>query len=110
MVQNSPSHRPSPRGLVLGLLVAAGMVASGFTGALSGGAAVYLAVSRATLAPVTAGASQQVRQIQASYDVTTAVTEAVARVGPAVVTVVNHLQPQRRFLARPAKPPHRALA
>jgi 2-alkenal reductase len=74
------------------------MVAAGFAGALSGGAAVYLAVSRATLAPVTAGASQQVRQIQASYDVTTAVTEAVARVGPAVVTVVNHLQPQQSIL------------
>lgn len=98
MPQNSPSRRPSPRGLVLGLLVAAGMVAAGFAGALSGGAAVYLAVSRATLAPVTAGASQQVRQIQASYDVTTAVTEAVARVGPAVVTVVNHLQPQQSIL------------
>jgi serine protease Do len=98
MLQNSPSRRPSPRSLVLGLLVAAGMVASGFTGALTGGAAVYLSVSRATPAPVTASASQQVRQIEASYDVTTAVTEAVARVGPAVVTVVNHLQPQQSIL------------
>ncbi len=98
MLQNSPSRRPSPRSLVVGLLVAAGMVASGFTGALTGGAAVYLSVSRATPAPVTASASQQVRQIEASYDVTTAVTEAVARVGPAVVTVVNHLQPQQSIL------------
>jgi serine protease Do len=95
MLQNSPSRRPSPRSLVLGLLVAAGMVASGFTGALTGGAAVYLSVSRATPAPATAAAPQQVRQVEASYDVTTAVTDAVARVGPAVVTVVNHLQPQQ---------------
>ncbi len=95
MQENSPSRQSSPRRLVVNLLVAAGMIVAGFAGALAGGAAVYLSVNRATPATATASVSQEVSHVEVSYDVSTAITEAVTRVGPAVVTVVNHLQPQQ---------------
>ncbi len=79
--------------------------AMGSLGALAGGAAVYWAVRDRLNAPapisINAPAPQATLVAPApapgqttQADGSTAVEDAVAKVGPAVVTVVNHLQPQ----------------
>jgi 2-alkenal reductase len=85
------------------LLVGLGMMFAGLTGAVTGGMAVYLAVGSAdvTSAPVLPAPQAQV--IPASIDINTAVTRAAAEVGPAVVTVVNHLPSQTSFFGQPAE-------
>lgn len=82
-------RRAARRGRWLALLAALGMACSGLTGALAGGSAVYLAAGR--LAPAQGAAGQPIPLV---YDISTAITEAVARAAPAVVTVVNHLPPR----------------
>jgi 2-alkenal reductase len=79
------------RMLLLGTLAAA-VAGSAMVGALAGGGAVYWAVRDRVNAPTvvntpTASAPEQTLRV----DVNTAVEDAVARVSPAVVTVVNYL-------------------
>ncbi len=95
---------PAPRSRVRGwliLLIALGMMLSGLVGAAAGGAAVYWATRQAspTAQPTPAAAASPDRTVvtQTTVEITTAITDAVARVGPAVVTVVNHMQPQMTF-------------
>jgi serine protease Do len=84
------------------LIVAVGGAAA--AGALAGGGAVYLAVRDRLNAPATAvtalapqpssAAPAPTQEQTLRVDVNSAVEDAVAKVGPAVVTVVNHLQAQ----------------
>ncbi|MCJ7708645.1 MAG: trypsin-like peptidase domain-containing protein [Anaerolineales bacterium] len=103
MTVNAAPSRRTGRKVLLALLVGLGMMLAGLTGAVAGGMAVYLAVgsTRATSAPVLPAPQAQV--IPASIDINTAVTQAAAEVGPAVVTVVNHLPPQTSFFGQPAE-------
>jgi 2-alkenal reductase len=86
----------NPRKLFLtGLLIAA-MVGAAALGALAGGGAIYFAVRDRLNAPTPqaqAAAPASTTNQTVNVDVNTAVEEAVAKVGPAVVTVVNYLQP-----------------
>ena len=103
MTVNAVPSRGTGRKVLLTLLVGLGMMLAGLTGAVAGGMAVYLAVGSAgvTSAPVLPAPQAQV--IPASIDINTAVTQAAAEVGPAVVTVVNHLPPQASFFGQPAE-------
>jgi len=103
MTVNAVPSRGTGRKVLLTLLVGLGMMLAGLTGAVAGGMAVYLAVGSAgvTSAPVLPAPQAQV--IPASIDINTAVTQAAAEVGPAVVTIVNHLPPQASFFGQPAE-------
>jgi serine protease Do len=109
MTVNSSPSRGTGRKVLLSFLVGLGMMLTGLTGAVAGGAAVYLAVSRAgtgstintASAPVLPEPSTQV--IPASIDINTAVTRAAAEVGPAVVTIVNHLPAEPSFFGPPTE-------
>ncbi len=103
----APSPRPRTRvGLIL--LVAVGMMVSGLVGAAAGGGAVYWATRQlsSTPVPTPACATTPCPSLlsQTTVEITTAITEAVARVGPAVVTVVNHMQPQMTFFGPTTSP------
>lgn len=78
--------------LVIGALIVLVGGAAGL-GAAAGGGAVYWAVRDRLGASTTpsAAAPQTGPEQTLRVDVTTAVEEAVAKVGPAVVTVVNHM-------------------
>lgn len=86
--------------IILGLGLVGAMVFAAFGGAVAGGAAVYTAVrNQIAAAPTTAPVpSSPITQPSSetpapstlqTVDVETAVTDAVAKVAPAVVTVVN---------------------
>ena len=92
--------RPARRGRWMALLAALGMACSGLTGALAGGGAVYLAVDRLAPTPPApqAGAGAPIPLV---FDISTGITDSVARAAPAVVTVVNHL-PARPSFTGPA--------
>jgi serine protease Do len=86
------SRRSAPA-LVLAVLLAS--MIFGFGGAVVGAGTTYLLlqsapVRSATQAPLPTGSAPTI----ASLQVDTAVTETVDRVGPAVVTVVNHMRLQ----------------
>lgn len=102
----APAPRSRPRACSI-VLIAAGMMLSGLIGAGAGGAAVYWATRQAsqTTQPTPANAATPGRTVvtQTTVEITTAITDAVARVGPAVVTVVNYMQPQMNFFG-PATP------
>ena len=89
--------------ITLGLALVISMGIAALTGAAAGGSVVYWALrDRLSASPAQAegqigiqAASQiaiptELRTLQ-TVDVQTAVTDAVAQVGPAVVTVINHL-------------------
>ena len=89
------------RGFWLGLLAVLAMGSAAVLGAFAGGTAVYFAVAR-TPGAASAQISSSIQTIASSrqsptqsmtVDIETAVTDAVAKVGPSVVTVVTHLQP-----------------
>ncbi|MFQ5798411.1 MAG: S1C family serine protease [Candidatus Binatia bacterium] len=90
---NNPKQVITPLALVIIVITAA------LIGTLVGGGAVYLAVSDRLSAPsaqtpIETGTEIPVHveaQTVRTVDVRTAVTNAVAKVGPAVVTVINHL-------------------
>lgn len=88
------AEKRSPALPFAAILLAAAMV-FGFGGAMLGAGAAYLALRpaapEATAAP---GAPPVEPPLSARVDIQTAVTDAVDRIGPAVVTVVNHRQPQ----------------
>ena len=70
------------------------MLGTGLIGTLAGAGAVYLAVRdrlNAPPAPEQAPAPAPVTDQNVNVDINTAIEEAVAKVGPAVVTVVNTL-------------------
>lgn len=89
--------------LLTGVLIAA-VGGAAAAGALAGGGAVYFAVRDRLNAPTTAVTASPTQSSSAApaptqeqtvrVDVNSAVEDAVAKVGPAVVTVVNHLQAQ----------------
>ena len=89
--------------LTCALLVA--MIGATLVGAVTGGSAVYWAVrDRVQANTLTATSPQAATAPQATVpqqnlqvNVNSAVEDAVTKVGPAVVTVVNHLQPQQTF-------------
>lgn len=85
------------RRLIVTLLIAGAVGVAAFGGAAVGGAAVLWAVRQNTspasspqpaVAPAPASTNNQVNT---TVNVETAITEAVAKVGPAVVTVINDL-------------------
>ena len=90
------------RRTLLALVALGSMGAAGLTGAGLGGGAVYLAARQRLdrlaptyLVPATPQLDPTAAPAAASnatVNVETAVTEAVDKVGPAVVTVINHLQ------------------
>ena len=88
--------------VVIGLVLVGGMGLAALSGAAAGGAAVYLAVrdnaptSRLAAPAIQSPAPESQPQSLPggdlrTVDVQTAVTDAVAKVGPAVVTVINDL-------------------
>ena len=105
MSQDIPSV-VRPKSTVPGwILVAVGLsaIAGGLLGAFAGGSAAYLLLRQAApQKPLEAALPPDAPSLTTSVtvDVNTAVTDAVARVGPAVVTVVSHLPPQRTFFGQ----------
>lgn len=97
-VQEPVSTRP-PRGrrAALLLIAAAAILVAGLAGAAAGGSVVYLVMRQADTAQPAVAAPSVGGTIGANVDLNTGVTEVVAEVGPAVVTVVNHLPAQRGF-------------
>src|SRR3954469_23940537 len=84
------------RRIILSCMLVALVGGSAAVGAVAGGAAVFAAARSQQPAPVTAqGTSapvvEPVSQAPVTSDMNTAVEAAVAKVGPAVVTVVNDL-------------------
>ncbi len=98
-----PSPEPQARRPASRLLF--GMILAGLLGAAVGGGAVYLAVDASRPAPAAAAAAPApVGAIGATVDINTAITDVVASVGPAVVTVVNHLPAQQGFFGSVSHP------
>jgi len=64
-------------------------------GGLTGGGVVYGQIPTPSVQP----AFEASPLIPVDVDISTAVTDAVAHVGPAVVTVINNLPPQRTLLS-----------
>jgi serine protease Do len=99
-----PNRAPRPAGLK-GTWLARMMIlafAAGVTGAAVGGAVVYLVLrdqgAVVTAAPAQAqSAAAQPLVGELSVNVDTAITDAVSKLSPAVVTVINHLPPQPSF-------------
>jgi serine protease Do len=91
-----PSHSISPFLFILGIFAAALM------GAVIGGGGIYLSLAKPTEAasvpgtPISA-APQNVIQQEITLDIHTAITDAVEKVAPSVVTVINHLPARRSF-------------
>ncbi len=104
MTQDVVSPQPKrTRRLGLALLVVLGLALSALTGAF-GGAAVTLSLERnRPLAPAVKS-SIPVVTASTSVEITTAVTDAVERVSPSVVTVVNHLPRQRTIFGQAVEP------
>jgi len=87
----------------IAVLLVIAVVIAALLGALVGGGAAYAAVSRSVAArpaqvlPQTGGVvprpvlAESAPEVLRTVDVRTAVTDAVAKVGPAVVTVINNL-------------------
>ncbi len=104
---SASSTRPRTRVWLI-LLAIVGMMASGLLGAAAGGAAVYWATRQLTSTSVPTPASLATPGptvvTQTTVEITTAITDAVARVGPAVVTVVNHMLPQPTFFGPTTSP------
>jgi serine protease Do len=65
-------------------------------GGLIGGAIVFLTVQLTEKSTSFVG-SEPASFVPLTLDVNTSITEAVAEVGPSVVTVINHLPPRRTF-------------
>jgi len=94
----------STKRIIYLLVVLILVVGAGLTGVLVGGVAVYQAVQNAAvgtsttsqLADAPALPITQNLQINTS-DIQTTITDAVSRLGPAVVTVVGQLPPQQSF-------------
>jgi len=84
-----------------GILMLVGILLAGLLSAAAGGAAVYLALQAD---PPAAAAVPTSAAIGASVDIHTAVTDVVASVGPAVVTVVSHLPEQVGFFGAVSHP------
>ncbi len=101
------SHSSRGRKAMVMSLAAAGMVAGlcGLLGVTAGATAVYYGL-RQQATPVQAGASTNAGLVvpAAPVDPNAAVTETVSRVGPAVVTVVNHLTQQAATLGQDGEP------
>jgi 2-alkenal reductase len=105
MPQQNPSNRFSARSVGLVLLASLVLALSGFAGAGVGGAAVYFVMTQR--GPSSAPLLQPPAAVPAalsSAEINTAVTDAVARVSPAVVTVVNHLPAQRSLFGQTVEP------
>jgi serine protease Do len=88
----------SAKRIVVGITLIGTMAVAAFGGAAAGGTAVYLAVKTQLAAAQQAPITQPVVVTQPqtttesslqTVDIETAVTDAVAKVGPAVVTVIN---------------------
>lgn len=87
----------SAKRIILGVTLIGAMVVAAFGGAAAGGTAVYLAVKNQLAAapanvpvqPVTQPVINNTQTNLQTVDVQTAITDAVAKVGPAVVTVIN---------------------
>ena len=74
------------------------MLISGVIGGVVGGAIVYSIQRSASPTQPMIGSTQDVFEPSSiSLEITTAITEVVARVEPAVVTVISHLRPQVTF-------------
>jgi len=103
--ENSTVHAsvPRPRRWPVALLLV-GMTLAGLFGAAAGGAAVYLALDASHPTPAAASAPAPSETIGATVEINTAVTDVVASVGPAVVTVVNHLPEQQGFFGSVSHP------
>ena len=99
-----PPKRKSARTAGLLLVAALSLALSGLTGAVAGGAAVYLALREGRSAGAGLPAPSELPAAFTSVDITTAVTDSVERVSPAVVTVVNHLPQQRTILGQSVEP------
>ena len=95
----------STRWTFLAAIMLASMV-FGFGGAVLGAGTTYLFLqsNQAPSASDLAGLPQAVPPSVTSVQVDTAVTETVGKIGPAVVTVVNHLRPQSSPLGGSAQP------
>jgi 2-alkenal reductase len=87
------------------LLAALALALSGFAGAGVGGAAVYFVLTeRGPSAPSPSQPPAAVPASISSVEINTAVTDAVSRVSPAVVTVVNHLPAQQSLFGQTVEP------
>jgi 2-alkenal reductase len=100
---NEPRSR---RYTFVAVILAASMV-FGFGGAVAGAGAAYvvLRTNAAAPSPVAAPASPSgAPAVTTNVQIETAITQAVDQVGPAVVTVVNHMQQQSSFFGTSVSP------
>lgn len=80
------------------VIVVLAMIVAGVIGGVAGGVIVYRNVGeRVSPAVISPSVQEANPPMPVSFEVTTAVTDAVAQVEPAVVTVISHLQPQVTF-------------
>ena len=74
------------------------MLISGVIGGVVGGTIVYSAQRSASpTQPISSPTQEALEPSSISLEITTAITEVVARVEPAVVTVISHLSPRVTF-------------
>jgi 2-alkenal reductase len=86
------------------LLAGFALALSGLTGAAAGGAAVYVALNEGHTSSPVPQVPAALPVASTSVEITTAVTDAVQQVSPAVVTVVNHLPRQQTFFGQSVEP------
>jgi serine protease Do len=93
-----PSHTLPPRATRVGLrtLILA-VLCAGICGGLIGAGVIYSLLREQPPAETDSSVNPVPEQTLINLQVDSAVTEVVESVGPAVVTVINHLPPQRTF-------------
>jgi S1-C subfamily serine protease len=99
-----PSQTPKPQTprSITPLLYLIGIFLAAIIGGVLGAGATYLLVQRTTEIPITPTPSisatpEEIVQEEITLDIHTAITDAVEKVAPSVVTVINHLPPRRTF-------------
>lgn len=81
-----------------GLILIVIMIITGVIGGVVGGAIVYSTQRRVSpTQPIKSPTQETFESSSISLEITTAITEVVARVEPAVVTVISYLRPQVTF-------------
>ncbi|OGO14768.1 MAG: hypothetical protein A2Z14_02845 [Chloroflexi bacterium RBG_16_48_8] len=96
-----PSKTNIPRS-ISPLLYIFGIFLAAILGSVIGGGAIYLSVGKSTEIPAAPTSTispptQEIIHEEITLDINTAITEAVEKAAPTVVTVINHLPPTRSF-------------
>jgi serine protease Do len=96
------SPKPQTPRSITPLIYLIGIFLAAIIGGVIGAGTTYISLQKTTETPITptpqiSATSQEIAQEEITLDIHTAITDAVEKVAPSVVTVINHLPPRRSF-------------